>query len=77
MDAFEVAILRQQAQQKADCKAEEQRKEKERREQVKTIGRERLKDLIPAKYKPLLSPVSGKIILTLIRTIIPHRLCAV
>lgn len=54
MDAFEVAILRQQAQQKADTKAEEQRKEKERREQVKTIGRERLNDLIPANAQAVI-----------------------
>lgn len=54
MDAFEVAILRQQAQQKADSKAEEQRKEKERREQVKTIGRECLKDLIPANAQAVI-----------------------
>lgn len=51
MDAFEVAILRQQAQQKAEEKAEAERKEKERRDQVKAVGRERLKGLIPANAK--------------------------
>jgi hypothetical protein len=54
MDAFEVAILRQQAQKKADEKNEADRKEKERREQVKTIGRERLKDLIPANAQAVI-----------------------
>ncbi len=48
LDAFEVAILRQEAQQKAEAEAEAQRKENERREQVKAVGRERLKNLIPA-----------------------------
>lgn len=40
LDAFEVAILREEA--------EAERKEKERQEQVKAIGRERLDGLIPA-----------------------------
>ncbi len=48
MDAFEVAILREQAQQKTDKQADDRRKENERKEQVKTVGRERLKTLIPA-----------------------------
>ena len=48
LDAFEVAILRQEAQQKANAEADAQRKENERREQVKAVGRERLKNLIPA-----------------------------
>jgi hypothetical protein len=42
MDAFEVAILREQAQ------AQEHRKESERREQLAIIGRERLQRLVPA-----------------------------
>lgn len=54
MDAFEVAILRQQAQQKADAEAGAQRKENERREQVKAVGRERLKDLIPTNAQAVI-----------------------
>ena len=51
MDAFEVVILRQQAQQKAAEKAEAEIKEKERRDKVKAVGRERLEGLIPADAK--------------------------
>ena len=48
MDAFEVAVLRAQAQAKADEKTEAQRVERERTEQLKTVGRERLQRIIPA-----------------------------
>lgn len=54
MDAFEVAILRQQAQQKADAEAGAQHKEDERREQVKAVGRERIKNLIPANAQAII-----------------------
>ncbi len=48
LDAFEVAILRQEAQQKADSDAKAEQQEKQRREQVAAVGRERLKGIIPA-----------------------------
>ncbi len=48
MDAFEVAILRAQAQAKEDEKAEAKRVERERREQLAVIGRERLQTILPA-----------------------------
>ncbi len=48
LDAFEVAILRQEAQAKADSDAQAEQQEKQRREQVAAIGRERLKEIIPA-----------------------------
>ena len=47
LDAFEVAILREEAQANANAEAETERREKERKEQVKVIGRERLKGIIP------------------------------
>lgn len=48
LDAFEVAVLRQEAQAKADSDAKAEQQEKQRREQVAAIGRERLKGIIPA-----------------------------
>ena len=48
MDAFEVAILRDRAQAKADQEAERRRKESESRAQLKAIGRERLQTIVPA-----------------------------
>jgi hypothetical protein len=48
MDAFEVAILREEAQVNVNTEAEAEQQEKQRKEQVKAIGRERLKELIPA-----------------------------
>jgi hypothetical protein len=54
LDAFEVAILREEAQAKANAEAEAERKEKERKEQVKAIGRERLKDLIPTDAQAII-----------------------
>ncbi len=48
MDAFEVAILREEAQAEAKAEREAEQLEKQRQEQVAAIGRERLKDLIPA-----------------------------
>lgn len=48
LDAFEVAILRQEAQAKADSDAQAEQQEKQRREQVAAVGRERLKGIIPA-----------------------------
>lgn len=54
MDAFEVAILREQAQQKTDKQADDRRKENERKEQVKAVGRERLKTLIPTEAQAVI-----------------------
>jgi hypothetical protein len=48
LDAFEVAILREEAQANANAEAEAEQQEKQRREQVSAIGRERLKEIIPA-----------------------------
>lgn len=47
LDAFEVAILREEAQAKAKAEQETEQQEKQRREQVSAIGRERLKGIIP------------------------------
>ncbi len=46
-DAFEVLVLRQEAEGKAHDKAEVDNKEQQRREEIKAIGRERLKEIIP------------------------------
>lgn len=48
LDAFEVAVLREEAQANANAEREEEQQEKQRREQVAAIGRERLKEIIPA-----------------------------
>jgi len=47
MDAFEVAVLRAQAQAKADAQAEERRIADERNARLTAIGRERLQNLVP------------------------------
>ena len=47
MDAFEVLVLRQEAEVKANAKAEADHKEQQQREEIKAIGRERLKEIIP------------------------------
>ncbi len=47
MDAFEEIILRQEAEAKANAKVESDSKEQQRREEIKAIGRERLKEIIP------------------------------
>jgi hypothetical protein len=54
LDAFEVAVLREKAQVNANTEADAEHKEKERKEQVKTIGRERLKDLIPVNAQAVI-----------------------
>lgn len=48
MDAFEMAILRAEAQKKKDAEMEERLRENERTERLIVIGRERLGSLIPA-----------------------------
>lgn len=47
MDAFEVVILRQEAEEKARAKAEAEVREQQHREEIKAIGRERMKGIIP------------------------------
>jgi hypothetical protein len=47
MDAFEVVVLRQEADGKASAKVEDDHKEQQRSEEIKAIGRERLKGIIP------------------------------
>jgi hypothetical protein len=54
LDAFEVAVLRQEAQAKADYDAQAEQQEKQRREEVTAVGRERLKDLIPANAQAVI-----------------------
>jgi hypothetical protein len=54
MDGFEVAILRSEAEKIADEKRKERQQEQERREQLKTIGKERLQNLVPADVKAVI-----------------------
>jgi hypothetical protein len=54
MDAFEVAVLRSEAEQADRQEQEERQKQHERSEQLKAIGRERLKTLIPADVKAVI-----------------------
>jgi hypothetical protein len=54
MDAFEVAILRSEAEQADRQEQEERQKQHERNEQLKATGRERLKTLIPANAKAVI-----------------------
>ena len=54
MDAFEVSILRSQAQDNVYEQAVAERKEEERTEQLAVIGRERLKRLIPADAQAMI-----------------------
>jgi hypothetical protein len=54
MDAFEVAVLRNEAEQNAKAEREAEQREEERSEQLKTVGRERLQTLIPADAKAVI-----------------------
>jgi hypothetical protein len=54
MDAFEVVILRQEVEAKAQVKAEADNQEQQRREEIKAIGRERLKEIIPANAQAVI-----------------------
>jgi len=54
MDAFEVMLLKSEAEAKAKEKHEAELKEQERREQLVAIGRERLEKLIPADAKAII-----------------------
>jgi hypothetical protein len=54
MDAFEVAVLRSEAEQADRQEQAERQKQHERSEQLKAIGRERLKTLIPADVKAVI-----------------------
>jgi hypothetical protein len=54
MDAFEMAILRSEAEQADRQEQEERQKQHERSEQLKAIGRERLQKLIPADAKAVI-----------------------
>lgn len=54
MDAFEVIILRQEVEAKARAKAEADNQEQQRREELKAIGRERLKEIIPANAQAVI-----------------------
>jgi hypothetical protein len=54
MDAFEVLMLKSEADYQKKETQEKQQKEQERREQLKTIGRERLQNLIHADAKAII-----------------------
>jgi hypothetical protein len=54
VDAFEVAILRNEAEQNAQVEQETKQQEQERAEQLKVIGRKRLENLIPADAKAVI-----------------------
>jgi hypothetical protein len=54
MDAFEVAVLRSEAEQAEKTEMEEMREEQERREQLKATGKERLQTLIPEDAKAVI-----------------------
>ena len=54
MDEFEIAILRKEAEQIMQEKNEEAQKQAERNEQLRAIGRERLKTLFPADAKAII-----------------------
>ena len=54
MDAFEVVILRQEVEAKVRAKAEADNQEQQRREEIKAIGRERLKEIIPANAQAVI-----------------------
>lgn len=54
MDAFEVALLREEAQKKATEEAEEAERERIRCEQVEQIGRKRLAEILPANAKAVI-----------------------
>ena len=54
MDAFEVMLLKNEAERKAQAKQEAEQQKQERQEQLKAIGRERLEKLIPADAKAII-----------------------
>ena len=54
MDAFEVIILRQEVEEKARAKSEADNREQQCREEIKAIGRERLKGIIPANAQAVI-----------------------
>jgi hypothetical protein len=54
MDAFEVLVLQNEAEYKAKADREEQQRQQERVEQLKSVGRERLQTLIPADAKAVI-----------------------
>jgi hypothetical protein len=54
MDAFEVAILRSEAEQEEKREQEEQQRQQERNEQLKAIGRKRLEAIVPADAKAVI-----------------------
>jgi hypothetical protein len=54
MDAFEAAVLRSEAEQAEKAEMEEIRQEQEDKEQLKTVGRERLQKLVPADAKAVI-----------------------
>lgn len=54
MDAFEVVILRQEVKAKVRSKAEADNQEQQRREELKAIGRERLKEIFPANAQAVI-----------------------
>jgi len=54
MDAFEVAVLQSEAEQKRQAGQETKRQEQERNEQLKIIGRERLNAIVPANTQAVI-----------------------
>jgi hypothetical protein len=54
MDAFEVAILRSEAEQNAQAEQDAKQQEQERAEQLKAIGRQRLEAIVPADAKAVI-----------------------
>jgi hypothetical protein len=54
MDAFEVLMLKSEAEAKAQAEYKAEQKENDRREQLKAVGRERLQTLIPADAKAVI-----------------------
>ena len=54
MDAFEVALLRNEAERIAKEKSNEKQAEKERNEQLRAIGKERLQAIIPSDTKAII-----------------------
>jgi hypothetical protein len=54
MDAFEVAILKSEAEQNRQTEQEAQQQEHDRKEQLKVIGRERFKAILPANAQAVI-----------------------
>jgi hypothetical protein len=54
MDAFEVAILKSEAEKNRQAELEKQRKKDERIEQLKIMGRERFKAILPANAQAII-----------------------